>query len=296
MADQYYIEQDYFDGKYFGVIFDAVISLNPYIEEGYYDGDYYVPTGGQASLSCTAEVVTGVTVEANGSPTSNFTLTFSITRIKPLSATLTAQASVTALASKLNDIDIYAFAEGQLSSSVGAIRDYEIAASSQFSISIDYVRRRQADSDSDIVTSISIDIERYREIDSAQQVAFSFAVAETKFRPGNADLTSTAALTATISNIAGADIVAENFASISCDAVKTTDVVSQFENAVTVSATVGKNVIASATLSSHAVLFVSRNVGTNPPVTITGTFNSTELINSATRISNLESLAFDNWF
>lgn len=85
MADQYYIEQDYFDGKYFGVIFDAVILTNPYIEEGYYDGDYYVPAGGQASLTAELTQVVGETVTATGSFSSQATVSITATRIKEFS-------------------------------------------------------------------------------------------------------------------------------------------------------------------------------------------------------------------
>lgn len=95
MADLYYYEEGYIDAKYHVYVADAEIALGPYIEDGYIDAGYYLDYSAIGTLTCDADVVTGVTVEASGTWTSAATLSAVIGRLQSAQADFTGAFSPT---------------------------------------------------------------------------------------------------------------------------------------------------------------------------------------------------------
>lgn len=89
MADLYYYEAGYIDDGYHVYIADAEIYISPYFEDGYIDAGYYLDYSAIGTLTCDADVVTGVTVEASGTWTSAATLSAVIGRLQSAQADFT---------------------------------------------------------------------------------------------------------------------------------------------------------------------------------------------------------------
>jgi len=83
--DQFYIEEGYYEGKYFVYVAEAYIAIGDYIDTGYIDADYFTQSGSRFSVVCDAEILTGQVVEANGAFTSAFTQASLIERSRSFS-------------------------------------------------------------------------------------------------------------------------------------------------------------------------------------------------------------------
>jgi hypothetical protein len=162
-----------------------------------------------------------------------------------------------AFGSRTTDIDLFAFSQAAIAVQVDRIRDNNIQATVSFDIAVDY--------------------SRVRFIDSAESALFSFDLVNDRSRAFQMETQAAFSLAATID-----DLTKEAVANLSSES-----------NSVCI---IGSTVNYAANLSAHSSVFVSRNVGTDRPKTITGSFTSNELINAATRISDLRSLNSDNWF
>ena len=105
--------------------------------------------------------------------------------------------------------------------------------------------------------------------------------------------------TMTIAPVANrsATIALANLVNVSSQAQYTATFTSNLTVTATQTAAIQNAQFASATLATTSTIFVSRNAYRNLPVTVSGTFTSTELKNAGTRPSNLTILpSEDNWF
>jgi hypothetical protein len=158
-VDQFYFEEGYFEGRYFGYIASAELILAPYLVEGYIDADYYFTAGGQSVLVCLAQTFRGVDVFAQGAFAADFVLSALAQPNTKLAnanfdviSTLTAQAqplikdafaelsvsvSLSGTISHIEGADLFAFSESQLALEVSVIRDNNISASVAFDIATD---------------------------------------------------------------------------------------------------------------------------------------------------------------
>ena len=256
--DQLYFEEGYIAQGYHVYIAEASVQFTPYIVEGYLDSGYFEDRGSVAALTCIAQIVVGQEVLANGSWSSNFNLTVGISKLVSVSVDLNSSFSQSTIATRNSDIDLFAFSDAAISIQVQRIRDNNITASSAFTIAIDGARVRY--------------------IDSAEQSAFSFDVVNQRSRATSLNAQAAFSLAASVN--ATVDEVSANL-------------VSTFS----VYANGGFRLESSSALNVYSSIFTTRLLGTDRPKTLTGTFNSTSLINSSSRVTDLSNLpTATNWY
>ena len=100
--DLLYIEDGYLtpDGYYVYIAL-AKVAIGPYIDEGYIEAGYYEDYSAQSGLVCDFDVISGVTVEATGTWTSEFAQSVTVTRIQDAVSNQSSQFAQTALIGKI---------------------------------------------------------------------------------------------------------------------------------------------------------------------------------------------------
>lgn len=255
--DQLYFEEGYIAQGYHVYVAEASVQFTPYIAEGYLPTDFFEDRGSFAVLTCIAQIVVGQEVLANGAWSSSFSLSVGISKLMSSTVNLNSSFSQTTIATRNSDIDLFAFSDAAISIQIQRIRDNNITASSAFTIAIDGARVRY--------------------IDSAEESVFSFNVVNQRSRATNLDAQAAFSLTASVD--ATTDEVSANL-------------ISTFS----VYANGGFKLESSSALNVYSSIFTSRFVGTDRPKTLTGTFNSSSLVNSATRITDLSVLPGESWY
>ena len=301
-----YYQDNYIDGTYFhrnalegsmSIQADRIrlgsILATGYFVEGYYQTGYI-----EQGIVVSMAVVAGRLGEISSTLNSLMSTTCSGVKSIQAVSTMSVSFNQTAIVNKIGDIDLYAFTNGSLASTVQALREYQLSASDSFDIATDFVRQRDVGLDADAVFIQDIVFLRNRDTSLETQVAFSFAIIESFVRGIDASITSTSSINCTISHIEGADISAFNNASLNVDAVKTVVTSSTMSSTINQTATFTGTSRFVAPLKAYAGLFASRNIGTNPPVTITGSFTGSQLINSGSaRPTDLSDLPnWESWF
>lgn len=238
MADLYYYETGYIDEKYFGYVADAVIEISPYIEEGYLDPGYYTDYSTQASLECTAQVVRGQEVNANGSWSSDATLSLTISKIASGTVSISAEFTQTAYGVRDRDIDLFAFSEASLSVQLQGIKENNISVSSAF--------------------DIATDGRRFRDLASAETSLFDLSIENSRSRATSLDAQAAFSLTASIDD-------------------RTKDAEISLTSSFTIVPNGGFSVSGSASLESKATLITSKYVGTSRPLNLTASSFNTSI-------------------
>jgi hypothetical protein len=336
-VDELYFESGYLEASYFVYVANATAGFTPYIAEGYLPADFFEDRGSFAAIFCDAEIVVGMLLEAQASLFGTFSINAGAQRFLTTSIALTSSFTQTAIGTRGKDTDLFAFSDAAISVQVSRIRGTNITASSVFSVAIDFVVERSADADVDAIFSAIINGLRSRDTITQTQAAFSFDVSANVIkgvdstvsaqsslsgsteviRAGGATLSSeitsntsgdrvrfglvaaSAEFTVSVSarQIRDAHLTGTGVAEIVCDAVKTTSAQIALTSVFSQQTAGGFTFEYSATLTSHASVFTSRYLGGDRPKTITGTFDGSALINSATRITDLSNLPnFDNWY
>lgn len=251
----------------------------------YIDLDYFTP---EEYLVYTAEA------EVNVSSQSSVTCEFG--KIQSAESAMTVTTTIVAYGARDRDIDMFAFSEAALAIQANSIVDANIQLTSVFDIATDATRFRDVSAEEDSFFDFTVVNERSRATSMETQTAFSFDVSYDRIRNDSFAATTSTDLFVVISHIEGADIVISDFATLTVDAFVNKGIIANL-NAVT-STNIVTNVKGNikGQLKSYTSIFVSRYAGTGRPVTLTGSFDSNNLINSSTRISNLSNLSkVDNW-
>jgi len=257
-VDQYYYEEGYIAQGYYAYIAEASVQFTPYIAEGYLPADFFEDRGSFAVLTCIAQIVVGQEVLANGAWSSSFSLSVGISKLMSSTADLNSSFSQTTIATRNSDIDLFAFSDAAINIQVQRLRDNNITASSAFTIAIDGARVRY--------------------IDSAEESLFSFDVVNQRSRATSLDAQAAFSLAVSVQG--------------TTDEV-TADLVSSFS----VYANGGFTFEFSSNLNVYSSILTSRFVGTDRPKTISGTFDSSTLINSSSRLTDLRRLPIvDDWY
>ncbi len=299
-TDQLYIDLTYYQPEeYLVYIAEAKVDSGFYIDNGYIDPDYYEGQGSFAELTCELTLVVGELKEFDADINTAFSTALTADKILGVSANFSSTFSIPlAMLSDISGVDIFAFAEAAIAIQIEVTRTTNILLTSVFDIATDGRRFRDITSDDQAVFSIDVVNQRSREFNLETQAAFSFAADNTRLKLYSSDLVSESALACTISHIEGADIVVSNFATLSA----TIDDRLRDQSAVlttpsTLAFTGGLLVPAASDIRAHASIFTSRYVGSDRPKTISGTFDSDNLINSSSRTTDLTALPnADNWF
>lgn len=297
--DQYYYEEGFIVQGYYAYIAEARVGFTPYIAEGYLPNDFFEDRGAFAAIFCDAEIVVGMLLEAQAYLSGTFSTTTSVQRFLTTSIALTSSFTQTAIGTRGKDTDLFAFSDAAISVQVSRIRSTNITASSVFSVAVDFVVKRNADADVDAIFSAiinglrsrdtnletqaafsfdvavnvikgidstitaefasSIVAERLRGINSSQNSEFTQATAGDRIRFGTSAITATSTVTATVRKIRDAHLTGTGVAAIACDAVKTTSAQIALTSVFSQQTAGGFTFEYSATLTSHASIFVSRN-------------------------------------
>jgi hypothetical protein len=287
-------------------------SLQDYYEPGYFVNGYIEPRSAKAIVSC------------------------EVTRTRNATADFASQFQQTAQARLITDINLFAFGDAAIAVEVSRIRGNNIAASSVFDVATDFVVERSADADVDAIFSAIIAGLRSRDVNLQTQAAFSFVSGAGVIRPfesislaqssvsvsatvtRSAVITTTStttvsaqgdrirfsavslslefALTAAARKIRDAHLTGTGVAAINCIPNFTTNVSASIQSTGTIFFNGGKRTLASAALTAFSGIVVSRYAGSDRPKTLTGTFSNGNLVNSATRVSDLRALDSDNWY
>jgi hypothetical protein len=335
-VDEFYFESGYVETNYFVYVANATAGFTPYIAEGYLPTDFFEDRGSFSAIFCDAEIVVGMLLEAQAYLSSLITLDVIAYKLTDTTAALNCEFTQTAIGTRGQDTDLFAFTDAAIAVEVSRIRDNNIATSAVFDVAVDFVVVRSADANVDALFSAIISGLRSRDVNLETQAAFSFDVQTDLFKDFNSGLSAEASVNvsveviktvnATISSEATAsidgnrirfgisDIVSEfaldatarqirdahltgtDVANIICDAVKTAQASSSQQAQFTQTTAAGTKQNAGANLAVYASVFISRNVGPYGPQTITGTFTGTQLQNSGNRITDLTGLNSDNWY
>jgi hypothetical protein len=324
VTGEYYLG-NYIDGSYYhdnsikttvtvtiDKIVNANVSLQDYFEPGYFVNGYIEDRSAKATVSCQA------------------------TRTRNATADFASVFQQTAQARLITDINLFAFGDAAIAVEVSRIRGNNIAASSVFDVATDFVVERSADADVDAIFSAIIAGLRSRDVNLQTQAAFSFvsgagvilpfesislaqssvsasavvtrsAVISTtstatvsaqgdRIRFSAVSLSSEFALTAAARKIRDAHLTGTGVAAINCIPNFTTNVSASIQSTGTVFFNGGKRTLASSALTAFSGIVVSRYAGSDRPKTLTGTFSNGNLVNSATRVSDLRALDSDNWY
>jgi len=336
-VDEFYFESGYVEAKYFVYVANATAGFSPYFVEGYLPNDFFEDRGAFASLYCDAEIVIGMLLEAQAYISSLATVSANVNKVTDTAAALNSEFTQTAIGTRGKDIDLFALSDAAIAVAVSRIRDNNISTSAVFDIATDFVVERSADADVDAVFSaiinglrsrdtnietqaafsfdatinvikgvdsttsvqstVSIVAERFRDINSSQNSEFAQTTFGDRIRFGTVALSAASTVTATVRKIRDAHLTGTGVAEIVCDAVKTTSTQVALASAFTQQSAGGFTFEYSATLTSHASVFTSRYLGGDRPKTITGTFDGSSLINSASRTTDLSNLPnVSDWY
>ena len=297
--DELYFESGYLEASYFVYVANATAGFTPYIAEGYLPADFFEDRGSFAAIFCDAEIVVGMLLEAQASLFGTFSINAGAQRFLTTSIALTSSFTQTAIGTRGKDTDLFAFSDAAISVQVSRIRGTNITASSVFSVAIDFVVERSADADVDAIFSaiinglrsrdtitqtqaafsfdvsanvikgvdsnitvqstVSIVAERLRGINSSQNSEFAQTTSGDRIRFGTVAVSAASTVTATARKIRDAHLTGTGVAEIVCNAVKTTVTQIALTSAFTQQSAGGFTFEYSATLTSHASVFVSRN-------------------------------------
>jgi hypothetical protein len=329
-VDEFYFEEGYVTSSYFVYVANATAGFTPYIAEGYLPNDFFEDRGAFAAIFCDAEIVVGMLLEAQAFLSGTFSINAGVQRFLTTSIALTSSFTQTAIGTRGQDTDLFAFSDAAISVQISRIRSTNITVSSVFSVATDFVVKRNADADVDAIFSaiinglrsrdtitqtqaaFSFDVavnvikgfdstitaqstavivaERLRGVNSSQNSEFTQTTAGDRIRFCTSAITSTSTVTANVRKIRDAHLTGTGVAAIACDAVKTTSAQIALASVFSQQSAGGFTFEYSATLTSHTSVFVSRYAGSDRPKTILGSFSGSTLINSATRITDLSNL------
>ena len=218
--DQLYFEAGYLEEYYLTVVKEASAGFTPYFAEGYLPIGYFNYEGSSFSLSADLTRA-GEDIFASGFFIINSTTTATANVIISGAAAVTASFTQTSTITHIEVTELFAFGNAQLTAAVRRIRDNNITASAVFSVATDATRTRNISSDDFAEFSFTATTVRSRDYASSQSAAFSLAVTiDNNTKQLSSALTSQFAVTATISHIEGADIVANGFATLTCQVDK----------------------------------------------------------------------------
>jgi hypothetical protein len=204
--------------------------------------------------------------EAEADTASEFSCSADVGIIKGTEVTITATFSIdNAVLSIIDGVDMFAFAEAQLAIEVSLIRDSEILTSSVFDTAIDFIRFFDGYADAQAEFGVDATAQRGLEFDLQTEAAFSFDATVELIAGLTSDFEVQSELTATISHIQGADIVADGFAEVTADIEviygALAELVSEFNQVTDTSSTqtAQADLVSIATLNSTATINI-RNV------------------------------------
>lgn len=278
-----YYEDNYIDGTYWHdnsiraelsvdamIVQEATVAAQGYYQEGYYSSGYYETRGSVFVLTAELERA-GELVEAIGMWGVEFNqLTTAVKTVESQTA-LAVEFTQTAYGARDRDIDMFAFNEAAIAIEISVVRDNNIAASIVFDIATDGRRFRDISAEEDSLFDFSVINERNREFNIETQVAFSFEQQSQRIRFADSQQSSISNLTATISHIEGADIIASGFATLSTTAIvlRSANSLLTAQSSLTFKITVSGKL--RANLNSHFSIFTSRYLGNQRPITFTTT-------------------------
>ena len=276
MADLFYIEDGYIDASYYGYLADAVVDLRGYIESGYLDPDYYTYYGAVGTLTCSATVTHGVTVEAYGTWTSAATLTAAIGSVKPASISLSSAFTQTVTTSRTRTVASSLSSAASISATAIRARIVASSLSSAATISTTALRTRTVASSQSSAATVSISIGVVKTGTSALASAFTRSFTAVKTVSGVATfngvfnpvltvgivknsfaLFNASASLATVSvKTARSSITLQTIASLNAQNARTRRYDSSLSSMATQSASAVKTTNITATLNSTATLTV----------------------------------------
>lgn len=335
--DQFYFEEGYAEASYFVYQAEARVSLDTYIEAGYLPQDFFEDRGSYSTLYCDAEIVVGMLMEAQAYPEATFALSATAVKSVDAVATFTSTFTQTSIGLRDRDIDMFAFSDAAIAVEIDRIRDNNTEVSSVFDVATDFVVERSADADVDAIfsaivnglrsrdtsietqaafsfeisgnstkdfississeVSISIDAERIRFAESTQESEFIQSTANIRIRFIDVSAEITAELSVDARKIRDAHLTGTGVASITCTPVVFAESLISISSHFAQSFNGGKLKTSSAAFIAYSSILTSRYVGSDRPTTITGTFNSSSLLNSSSRVTNLQDLPNSNdWY
>ena len=201
MSDLYYIEEGYLEPKYYVYIALGNVAMGPYIDEGYIEANYYEDYSAAGSLTCTAQVVVGQEVIANGSFSSSTTMSAAVSKLVDASAAFTSAFTQSAIGLRDRDIDLFAFSDAAIAVQVEVTRTTNVELSTVFSIAIDGSRVRYIDAAEESLFNFDAVVERsLRGFQSQTQAAFSLSA---EANPNTKQLIATTPMVATLAAIGG---------------------------------------------------------------------------------------------
>jgi hypothetical protein len=224
----FYFEEGFIEDGAFGVnsvistltadamiVQEATVGLQGYYSEGYYATGYYESRGSQFVLTAELEKV-GQTVEVEAAFSTQFSQVALAGKSVEITLALSSEFTQTTVGSRSKDIDLFAFSEAAIAIQVDIIKDNNASLSSVFDIATDGRRFRDVAAAEDSQFDFDAIIERSRAFNIETQAAFSISADNDKIKDAESSIQSTASLTAIISHIEGADIVLNNFGTLTC--------------------------------------------------------------------------------
>lgn len=187
-TDILYIELDYYDPEnYYVYTANAAMLAEGYMDEEYFVGGYFETEGMEFLLSCSAEIVQGVTHQGEANLTA--TATLSATALKQLSGEADLNTSATLSAQALTVVGAAAdlASSAQVSVSVQRIRSAEISVSAQFTQSATAERTRIDSASLSSSTSLSATGARTRGFGAGLNASASITCSNFRIRPLSAD-------------------------------------------------------------------------------------------------------------
>lgn len=222
-----YFLDNYIDGTYFhnnslkislsvtaNKIKSASVSLRDYFEEDYFVDEYVKSSGSVfvVAVSLTQVISSSITISSQASVSNIITkisdaassiissaqASIQAGKIVNSQTTMSSEFSQTTYGSKTLGIDMFAFTDGAIAAQVNAIRDTNTQASTYFDIATDYVRYRATASDVAGEFLQSVAFGRNRDTSLETQVAFSFDINNYRIRDNDSQLSLSASLSSGI--------------------------------------------------------------------------------------------------
>lgn len=219
--DELYFESGYVEAKYFVYVANATAGFTPYIAEGYLPSDFFEDRGAFAAIFCDAEIVVGMLLEAQAFLSGTFSINIGVQRFRNTSIALTSSFTQTAIGTRGQDTDLFAFTNAAIAVEVSRIRTTNITASSVFNIATDFVVKRSADADVDAVFSAIINGLRSRDFNLETQAAFSFVCSVETTKVFASTISSQSAISLTPSVFRNVAIAATSTATVSVSGDRT---------------------------------------------------------------------------
>lgn len=175
--DQFYYEYGYIDEKYFVYIAEAEVVMGPYIDEGYIEYNYYEDYSALSSLTCDFDVVTGVTVEASGSWSSEFAVTALVGNIKQVASAQSSEFAQTTAAGRIVEANA-AFTDAFTPTLIAdAFKNHTAALETQATMTVTAVVDRSANVLLEHIAALNLMADRFAGA-SASQTATTTAVTD----------------------------------------------------------------------------------------------------------------------